>query len=209
MEYAEIYLDLLSGGVEGNAEASGYEKMIEIYDWAWGMALEEASATGTGGSGEKQTVGKGISISKHVDGATTSMLRKLEDGTRIPTASLILVDRGEVGLMVRFDFKQVLLMSYDLEVDGDDDQVELTESWTFNYEEVAIQYKPRPKAGKTTAAGTQKFILRNEWSGKFDAVAVEDKKSATVKGDISKMSEKELSKLVSQLVAEQLSKIKK
>jgi type VI protein secretion system component Hcp len=209
MEYAEMYLDLSSGGIEGGAEGAGYEKQIELNDWAWGLSLEEASSDGTGSAG--QAVGKGVTIRKPVDPATTTMLRKLEDGVRIPTATMVLVDRGDVGLSLTFGFKNLLLMSYDLEVETSDEEVDLFEVWTFNYEEVSIQYRGRPKSGATRgASGAQKFVLVNEWDSQMDAIELDKTPPLTTKkeGPLSNLSEKELGNLVQKLVNDQLSKRK-
>lgn len=175
MQYAEIYLNLSSVGISGDAEAVDFVGQIELVDWAWGMSLEEAASKDAAGS-TKQAVGKGISIKKPVDGATTGMLGYLESGKRIPTATMILVQRTQKSLMVRMDLKGVLLMSYDLEVDSDDDEVVLSEVWTFNYDEVSIQYRGRSGApGTTSGSGTQKFTLMNSRSVTMEAASLEDK----------------------------------
>jgi type VI protein secretion system component Hcp len=210
MEYAEMYLDLSSGGIEGGAEAAGYRNQIELNDWAWGIALEEASSTGTGAGSPGQAVGKGVTIRKPVDPATTAMLRKLEDGVRIPTATMVLVDRGEVGLSLTFGFKNVLLMDYDLEVESSDETVDLFEVWKFNYEEVSIQYRGRAKSGGArSSGGAQKFVLVNEWDSHMDAVELDSTPPLSSKaGALSGMNEKDLAKLVQKLVDEQLGKRK-
>ena len=162
MQYAEIFLDLSSAGIEGDAEAQHYEKQIELFDWAWGASLEEAAGDG-GADSTSQAVGMAISFCKPVDGATTAMLSHLEKATRIPSAVLTLVQRTKQNLMVRVDLKGVVLDSYDLEVDSDDSEVSLSEVWSMSYEEVSIQYKGRLDAGdvrgKAPSLGGSKFTL--------------------------------------------------
>lgn len=206
MEFAEMYLDLSSAGIRGDAEGSGFEGRIEVNDWAWGIAAEEASDSGQSDGG--QAVGRSLTFRKPADSATTAMLSKLEKGERIPKASLVLVDRGQLGLALSFSFENVLLMSYDLEVESSDTEVGLSEVWVFNYEEIGIQYKGRPKLGEKRGSGAvQKFTLKNEWDSKMAAVELQAPPKPTKdEGGLSGVKEKELQAMVAKMVAEQLSK---
>lgn len=180
MEYAEIYMDLSSAKIDGDAQAEHYVGQIELIDWAWGMSLEEAPSNDAA-VGTKQAVGEGITIKKPVDGASTGMLTYLESGELITKAALVLVQRTEQNLMVRLEFKNMVLMSCKLNVDSDDKEVKLSENWTFKYDEISIQYKGRSGAsdvrGKTPQLASPKFTLVNPRSKKEPTYADLEEKS--------------------------------
>lgn len=207
MEYAEIYLDLSSENISGDATATDFKGMIELNDWAWGMKMEEAQKDQEGT--KRNAVGLGVSIRKPMDGSTTALLSKLETGARLKSATLFLVQTTEVSLMVRLDFDGVVMQSYDLDVDSGDSAVELNETWTFMYEKVTIQYKGRGQTGGAVtraSTGAQTFTLVNQSLEKMEAVSLTDVPLSSNASSVEppKIDEKELAKLVNKLVEEKL-----
>lgn len=208
MQQAEIYLDLSSASINGDSQAKGYEKQVELWDWAWGMTLGEAG-TDTGDK-TQQAQGSGVTISKPVDSATTAMLKYLEDGKIISTANMVMVQRTDFSLEVKMAFKNMVLSSYELKVDSGDKEVDLTETWTFHYDEVTISYKGRPKVnaqGVRQPAGAAKtFMLKNEVGSTPEAASLEEKpiseKPNVDMGAIAKS--KEVAELVKKEVAAQM-----
>jgi type VI protein secretion system component Hcp len=159
MEHAEIYLDLKSVGIQGDALAEHYEGQIELWDWRWGLDLDQVN-------NDSPPHGKGteIVITKPVDRATTAMLKYLERGPAIPKATLVLVQRTETNLMVRLELEGVELTSYKLKVDSKDKEVELSEDWSLSYHKIKVQYKGRAEKGsdvrgKVSSLSTLDFTL--------------------------------------------------
>lgn len=160
MEYAEIYLDLTSVGINGDAQADGYQNQIELWDWRWGLELDTVNNdSGPHGMGTE------IIFTKPVDRATTAMLKYLERGPEIPKGTLVLVQRTEQNLMVRVELEGISLTSYKLKVDSNDKEVELSEDWSMSYNAIKVQYKGRNDKsasvqGKVQSLGTASFMLK-------------------------------------------------
>lgn len=142
MQYAEIYLDLSSANIFGNAEAVNYENQIELIDWKWGLGLDSAN-----NASPPHGVGKKVSFKKPLDKASTAMLKHLECGPVIPKAILVLVQRDQQNMMVRLELDGVTLTSYKIDVESDDNEVSLSEDWELTYTKIKVQYKGRSDKG--------------------------------------------------------------
>lgn len=160
MRHAEIYLDLSSVGIQGDAQPEEYKNQIELWDWSWGLDLDDAN-----NDRPPHGVGSRISISKPVDRATTAMLKYLERGPEIPKGTLVLVQRSEQNLMVRLELEGISLVSYKLKVNSGDKEVALSEDWELEYSMIKVQYKGVAEKGndvrgKVQALGTSSFWLK-------------------------------------------------
>jgi len=214
METAEIYFDLSNVSISGDATAEGYEGQIELRDWAWGMSLDEAP--GTDATEAPQVKAGGISIHKNTDSSTTPMLRYLEDGKVIPKAAITLVHRADDSVVLRFEFENIILDSYDLEVDGSDDAaVELSDTWTFTYEKVTIRYKGRKQAGSVTdksRVGSVDFTLdTSATSDSMQPVSLNEDPITRRKsgGALEDMTERELDARIEKLINDRLAQHEK
>lgn len=163
MEYAELYLDLSSAGIRGNAEGADFEGQIDLNSWSWGMQLTSANVTAPNTPVKMQ--GNLLKFTKHLDAASTAMLRKLEDSTKLEggaqgaDATLTMVHRGDAGLTLTLAFTGLVLRSCNLDADSDDSSVEVTEVWQAQYDKVKFTYTPRQSseqrvAGRGTSTGT-------------------------------------------------------
>lgn len=160
MEHAEIYLDLTSAGIHGDAQPEEYKNQIELRDWKWGLDLDAAN-----NDRPPHGVGSKIVIKKPVDRASTAMLKYLERGPEIPKGTLVLVQRTEVNLMVRLELEGISLTSFQLDVESSDEEVELSETWSLAYTMIKVQYKGRSEKGndvrgKVQSLGSPSFWLK-------------------------------------------------
>lgn len=147
MEFAEIYLDLQYGGarIEGSSQVESYKNHIELFDWSWGIVLGDVSPTAQ--SSERQAQGNMVSIKKPLDKATTAMLKLLQNGETCTSGTLLMVQQGERPVEMKIMLRNVRVMSYDLDVETADREVELTEKWMLGYDKVEISYKGGSTAG--------------------------------------------------------------
>lgn len=177
MDSSEVYLDLRGPGgvkVEGDVAASGYEQQIALYDWDWGVSLEEVSAKGN--VQETQTKSKEFSLSKVVDAASMTMMSYLHSGEVCEKAIITLAQRLEKNIMLRLILRNVRLMSCDLRVDSDGQEVVMEEEWTLSFQEIEVMYKGaeqtqdvRGKVSNSTLRSTSSFKLTVPPGTQFDA----------------------------------------
>lgn len=158
MEFAEIYMSLNRGGVAvgGDAQASGHEGEIELFDWGWGLSLEEQSPeAGT----EAEAQGTLVAFSKPVDRASVPMMSILQSGEVCSQATLTMRQRTKKPVTIKMILKNVRLTHYDLEVECDDNEVTLSEDWKMSYETVDIQYVSALAARAPGANAIKSFHL--------------------------------------------------
>lgn len=156
---AKLFLKLVPAGapaIEGECQAAGFERQIELESWSW--ALQRSKAVEIGKSLAAQVQGRAmpspteptpISFTKLMDRATPAMLNALCQATPM---------RGELMLKEDSDsqFELLLLLTNvritGYELDGSNDQAsgELNERWTITYEVITFDYKPNPKAATVT-----------------------------------------------------------
>lgn len=157
MEFAEIYLKLTgpSGAVDGDCQAEGHKDEIELFDWGWGLRLEDLPADKDGNDTGKVATADTVRISKAVDKASTTMMTLLNNGATCPEAILALKQSTQKAVVLKLVLKNVRLESYTLNVDCSDMEVELGEDWTLAYDEVKVQYSSAARTG-----GTSSFLLK-------------------------------------------------
>lgn len=165
MEFAEIYLELRRGGgvkVGGGAVAKDYEGHIELFDWSWGLTLDNLSPSDK--ADERQAKGNMVAISKPVDVATTAMLSLLQSGETCDSAILTMTQRTQKSVVLKVMLKNVRLMSYDLEVECGDMEVVLSEEWELSYDKVEIRYMSAAtlglaRSGVSGSGGVRTFMM--------------------------------------------------
>jgi type VI protein secretion system component Hcp len=159
VQNCEIYLDLSSIGIMGEAQAQHYEQQIELQDWSWGLGLKDVN-----NANPPHGAGKNIKLNKRVDRSTTALLKHLEQAIVIPKGVMVVVGRGEKNLMVRFELEDILFTNYTLAVKSDDKLVDLSETWELDYKKIKIQYVSRSDSsndvrGKVGGLGVASFTL--------------------------------------------------
>lgn len=160
MEFAEIFLNLQSASIDGDSRHVGFAKHIDLFDWSWGVSLDEAVADAQAGS-KQQALGKCVSLSKAVDSASTGMLQRLESGEVIPKAVLIMAQTTQKKVMVKIELSKVLLLSCKLNVESNDEEVFLDEDWTMTYDEMKVTYQSTAAKGASGASVFTLAIPRN------------------------------------------------
>lgn len=150
MEYAEIYMKLTRSGsdvVQGDTLATGFEGQIELSEWSWGIELDSSSDMAESRKGRRSEP-KAFAFSKPVDRSSTALMAGLKNGETFDEAVITMVDRTRRQTMVRVTLRKVRVMSYDLDVETGDGEVELEEDWEAVYNEIQIDHKGMSDAGK-------------------------------------------------------------
>jgi type VI protein secretion system component Hcp len=199
MDSSEVYLDLRGrGGVQinGDVEAASYAGQIALYDWGWGMSLDEATPGSKDGSVLKSKV---FNISKAVDASSTAMMNLMHSGELCEKAIITMAQRTEKSIMLRLVLKHVRLMDFTLEIDSDDTEVVMEEVWTLSFQEIEILYKGaelkqdvRGKVSNSALRSNSSFMLRLPQGAQFEPRP--EKTDAMDAKDIARLIEASMSK---------------
>lgn len=204
MEFAEVFLKLTGprGVVEGNCQDEKHKNEIALFDWGWGLRLEDLPSDSQA-EADRSATGDTVRISKAVDVASTSMMTLLNSGETCPEAVLVLKQSTEKAVELKLVLKGVRIESYKLKVECSELEVELSEDWILAYDEVKVQYSSPARAG-----GASSFMLKIPPGAKQqDPVQMESatKPSASTsssssagglsKDDVTKLIEEHLKKL--------------
>jgi type VI secretion system secreted protein Hcp len=198
MNGAEIYLELLqkaNSPVKGDVVANSYQDQIALYDWTWGLSLNEAEPD----SARNASIdSKEFGISKAVDSASTAMMSLMNSGDVCEKATITMVQRTQQSVMLRLVMKKVRLMSMELALKSEDSEVEMTEDWTLQFDEIEVLHKGARQnlnvKGKVadTALQTTAFKLNVAAGSKFQPLP--EKSDSLDSRDIERMIKDQLSK---------------
>ena len=150
----DFYLKLDS--VTGEAADSNHKNEIQLHSFSWG-GHQTTSVAGTGGSGAGKVDLADFSVMKHLDKATTPIFKALVSGTHIKTGNLIAVKAGAGGKpFLKIDFKELFVTSQQVSASTEIP----TESVSFSYNEIKIEYSTQNEQGIVTTTGAVTYNLK-------------------------------------------------
>jgi type VI secretion system secreted protein Hcp len=150
----DFYLKLDS--VTGEAADSNHKNEIQLLSFSWG-GHQTTSVAGTGGSGAGKVDLADFSVMKHLDKATTPIFKALVSGTHIKTGNLIAVKAGAGGKpFLKIDFKELFVTSQQVSASTEIP----TESVSFSYNEIKIEYSTQNEQGIVTTTGAVTYNLK-------------------------------------------------
>lgn len=144
-------------GIEGESQAEGHTKEIEVLSWSWGASNPGSLHYGSGGGTGKATC-QDINVSYRMNKGSFNVLKFCSNGKHL--ASAILTARKTGGDAKPFDFLTItltecIISSYQTGGSGGDDIP--IESLSLNFAKVEYDYKVQDEskgtvssAGKTT-----------------------------------------------------------
>lgn len=145
-ESAKLYMKLTGasqGLIEGEGEAKGHEKQIELDDWRWGIKTPKSN-----GDPEPSV----FAFSKRMDAATTKMLNAMVKGELL-SAVIVLEERAtQLGsnqslFSLKMTLENVLVTSYDVDLSIEEKRGEIGENWQFDYETIRFEHTTVGKDG--------------------------------------------------------------
>lgn len=161
-EKTQLFMKLSSAQtnqlIAGESEAEGFEGQIELDSWGWELNRKEAEGSEAGDGEWAKEDGSEVqpslfSFNKRTDKSTTMMLNHLQTG-KFLTAVITMTDAARYGGKVEWNFDLVITLTKvrvcEFGIDGDvnDDSAELTEEWTFSYQEIDFSYKASGMKGR-------------------------------------------------------------
>lgn len=133
------------GDVEGESQDKDHGKEIDILAWNWGLSQSGTMHLGGGGGAGKVSV-QDLSVTKYVDKATPNLMKMCCNGEQFKEAVLTVRKAGKKPLeYIIITMKDVIISSLSTGGAGADER--LTESVTFNFGEVKLDYQPQKNDG--------------------------------------------------------------
>jgi type VI secretion system secreted protein Hcp len=146
-------------GIDGEATTKNFQNQIQILSFSWGGS-QTSSVAGTGGSGAGKVDLSELSITKHMDKATTKFFNALCAGTHIKSAVLSATKAGAGGgtggVFLKITLGELFVTSLHTSASN-----ELpAESVSFSYNTVKVEYSTQDNQGVLTAAGSVSYDLK-------------------------------------------------
>lgn len=132
------------------------KKAFEIYSFSWGANNPVSIGSGSGGASSGKVAHSSFNVMKRFDKATPKLLQTLSSGGHFGKATVIMrksgQDKAKAGEgFISFEFKKVFVESVQESGSSGGDDVP-TESVSFVYGAVKMEYKPQNKDGSLGTA---------------------------------------------------------
>lgn len=142
---ARDFLLKIEPQIKGESKQKGFEDWIEIDSWSWGV-----TNSGAGGRGFGQASGKAnfndFHFTKQVDKSSPELFLACSNGKHFDKATLVCRRAGENPQTYQtVTWTDVLISSYTPGGGGSDT---VSESISFNFSKVEIEYQPMDHLGK-------------------------------------------------------------
>jgi type VI secretion system secreted protein Hcp len=131
-------------GIDGESAAEGHRGEIEIMSWSWGATNSGPMSQG-GGGGTGKVSFQDFHFMKRIDKASPKLLERAATGQHIKKAVLTARKSGSSSDYYVITFEDVLISSFKQEGGSSGDVP--TESVSFNYQKITIEYKPQSSSG--------------------------------------------------------------
>lgn len=148
----EIFLKI--GDIKGESLAKGHENEINVTSWNWGMSQAASLKSASGAAMGKVQV-QDITISKHVDKSSPSLMLACCSGKRYSDATLVLRKASTKPIeYLKIIMRDVMVSSVAIGTSSGLDKV--AENITLGFAEFKVEYTPQNKdgtAGSAVSAG--------------------------------------------------------
>ena len=147
----DAYLDIAE--VPGEATAKGFEKKIEIFSFSWGASNPVTLGPGTGGAASGRVSISSFNVMKKTDVASPKLFKACCTGDHYDLMTVTLRKQTGTGgqdnfLIYKFNEVYVESIQWSGSTGGD---ATPTESVSFAFGKVTVEYKNQVKDGKLTA----------------------------------------------------------
>jgi len=133
-------------GIEGESQDKGHKGEIDVLMWDWGEQNSGGSSYG-GGGGQGKVVMKDFTFQMKVNKATPKLVLACASGQHIKEATLTCRKAGgSQEEFLKYYFYDLLISSYDT---GGSEGADIipTETITFNYSKMKVEYKEQKTDG--------------------------------------------------------------
>lgn len=132
--------------MKGEATDHDYRDQIQLSSVAWGMSRATPQGQGvTRGKSQPEE----FTFRKMMDQASTSMLTKMRHGVRL-NAIVILDSPDDSGFKLTLKLNNARIAEYRIDIKDGEKSGDISEDWTFTYDEIVVEYMPTAKETLTT-----------------------------------------------------------
>jgi type VI secretion system secreted protein Hcp len=125
-----------SDGIEGESQAAGHAKDVDVLAWSWGASRSEGTRSKAASANFQE-----LSITKYLDKSSTKLLRSMIAGETITSASLTVDKAGANPYRYeRFCMRNVTVQSISAGGSGGEDR--FTENVTLAFHGFTMEYTP-------------------------------------------------------------------
>lgn len=150
----DYYLKL--DGIQGEAVTEGFKDQIQLLSFSWGGS-QVTSVAGTGGSGAGKVDLSDLSVMKHYDKSSPQMFKSLISGTHIKSGILSATKAGAGGKpFLKVTLGELFVTSLQNSASSEIP----TESVSFSYNTIKIEYSTQNDQGILTAVGAVNYDLK-------------------------------------------------
>jgi len=143
-------------GIEGESGDEKQKNWIQLLSFSWGGS-QVTSVAGTGGSGAGKADLSDFSIMKYMDKASSKIFKSMISGTHIKTGTVFAVKSGADGKpFLKIDFKELYVTSHQISASSEIP----TESVSFSYNEIKLEYSAQNEQGILTTTGAVTYDLK-------------------------------------------------
>jgi type VI secretion system secreted protein Hcp len=157
----DIHLDLQKGSINGESQEKGFEKQIQVLSWSWGATQTGSFAHGAGGGAGKVSM-QDFHFTMQMCTASPALFMHCATGQHISQAILTARKSGQKTAQQKFlviNFYDLLISSYNTGGANASDGLP-TESVSFNYSKIDIEYFVQDAKGVTKSAGKNGYDLQ-------------------------------------------------
>lgn len=154
----DTFLDLKD--IPGESTALGFEKKIEIFSFSWGASSPVTIGSGTGGVSASKVSISSFNVMKKTDIASTALFKNCCLGKHIDTMKVSMrkqTGAGQEAFLI-YSFSEVFVESIQWSGSSGGDDTP-TESVSFAFGKVQIEYKTQGKDGKLVAGTPVKWDI--------------------------------------------------
>ena len=137
--------------VQGESTDQDFKDQINILSFSWGGHQVSSAGTRSAGSGAGKVELADFSVTKHYDKSSPQLFKALVAGTHSATATLSAVKAGAGGKpFLKISFEELFVTSQHISAT---DELP-TESVSFSYKQIKIEYSTQNEKGTLTAVGS-------------------------------------------------------
>jgi len=150
----DFYLKL--DGIQGEATDQKFQGQVKLLTYSWGGTQRSSVAAGGAGSGAGKVDLADLSITKYFDKSSPQLFKSLVSGTHVASGVLSAVKAGAGGdPFLKLTLGELFVTG--IHVSATDEVP--TESISFSYRSVKIEYSTQDNQGNLTAVGTVNYDL--------------------------------------------------
>lgn len=161
---AEVDYFLKIKGIDGESQDAKHPKEIQLESWTWGETNSGSHSFGGGGGSGKVTM-QDFGFTMKLNTASPKLMIACATGQHIDDAVMTCRKAGgDQNPYLKYTFSELHITNY--QTGGNGHEVIPTESITFNFAKIKIEYFIQDAKGATTAAGMAEYDLKKQVAAK-------------------------------------------